>query len=130
MIYINCLLAEIEQENSCKSIQTPKFNARFGLKITDRQKHLSVINWISEIHKAPVGCRFMIESKQLSTKTQNETISNVFKIKSIILKFQKLMDCRKFFSIVENINNTYSKKNTKTVSNLVFEAFYTFKNKA
>ena len=82
--------------------------------------------------KAPVGCRFMIESKQLSTKTQNETISNVFKIKSVksILKFQKLMDCQKFFSIVENINNTYSKKNTKTVSNLVFEAFYTFKNKA
>ena len=40
----------------------------FGLTLTEKQKNLSILYLLPKMHKNPVGCRFIIASKDCSTK--------------------------------------------------------------
>ena len=52
------------------------------LKISNesKDKSLPIMYWIPELHKSPVGSRFIITSKNCSTKPLPKVVSNVFKL--------------------------------------------------
>ena len=53
---------------------------KFDLKLTEKQKALPIMYWLPKMHKTPIGCRFIIASKQCSTKPLTKVISIVFKM--------------------------------------------------
>ena len=54
-------LSEVVEENVM-------YSERLGLEVEDREKDLPSMYWIPKMHKDPPGARFIIASKQCSTK--------------------------------------------------------------
>ena len=48
-----------------------KYCTKFDLKITEQDRTLPIIYWLPKVHKTPVGARFIVPSKNLSTKPQS-----------------------------------------------------------
>ena len=58
------------------------------MTVADEQKDLPNAYWLTKMHKAPVGCDFIVASKQFSTKPLTKTTSNVFeRIYSLVESF-------------------------------------------
>ena len=49
-------------------------------KLTEKQEALPIMYWLPKMHKKPVGCRFIIASKDCSIKPLTKVIPNVFKM--------------------------------------------------
>ena len=57
-----------------------EYNTRFKLSNESKNKSFLIICGISKLHKNPVGSRFIIASKNCSTKPLSNAVSNVFKL--------------------------------------------------
>ena len=89
--YVEVILKEIGQigngnstyEKSSKTVEdvvedNVMYSERLGLEIDDREKDLPSMYWIPKMHKDPPGARFIIASKQCSTKKISKSVSSVF----------------------------------------------------
>ena len=67
-----------------------EYNTRLKLSNVSKDKSLPIVYWIPKLHKNPVGSRFIIASKNRSTKVLSKAVTNVFKlIYSQIEKFHR-----------------------------------------
>ena len=57
-----------------------KYCKKYNLKITEQDKTLPIIYWLPKMSKAPIGAKFMVASKNCSTKPLSDVISKVFKM--------------------------------------------------
>ena len=74
------------------------------MTVADEQKDLPNAYWLTKMHKAPVGCDFIVASKQFSTKPLTKTTSNVFKrINSLVESFHNKVN---FILILDIFNIT------------------------
>ena len=55
-----------------------RFCEKFGLKVNDKQRDLPIMYWLPKMHKNPVGFRFIIASKNCSTKPLTKVVSKYF----------------------------------------------------
>ena len=55
-----------------------KYCKKFDLKITEQDKTLSITYWVPQMHKKLIGGRFIVVSKNCSTKPLSDMISKVF----------------------------------------------------
>ena len=91
--YVEIILKEIGHvgngnstyENSSKSLEeivedNVTYSKRLGLEVEDREKDLPSMYWIPKMHKDPPGARFIIASKQCSTKKISKSVSSAFKL--------------------------------------------------
>jgi hypothetical protein len=53
---------------------------RLKLKSEEKDKELPVMYWTPKMHKNPIGSRFIIASKNCSTKPLSKIISSAFKL--------------------------------------------------
>ena len=92
--------------------------------------------WISKLHKNPVGSRFIIASKNFSTKSLSKAVPNVFKliysqIENFHRKSKFLSNYNKFWVLqnvdpfIENINIMNRKKKAKSMAAYDFSSLYT-----
>ena len=56
-----------------------EYNSRLNLTNSKSDEKLPMMYWTPKLHKNPVGSRFIIASKNCSTKPLSKVISNVFK---------------------------------------------------
>ena len=66
------------QEETIQDIS--EYNTRLKLSIGSKDKSLPIMYQIPKLHKNPVESRFIIASKNFSTKLLSKTVSNVFKL--------------------------------------------------
>ena len=89
-----------------------------------------------KLHKNPVGSRFIIASKNCSTKPLSKVVSNVFKliysqIENFHCKSKFLSNCSKFWvlqnvdPVTETINIINRKKKAKSFATYDFSTLYT-----
>ena len=92
--------------------------------------------WFCKLHKNPVGSRFIIASKNSSTKPLPKAISNVFKriyyqIENFHIKSELLSNYTKSWvhqnvdPVIENINIINRKKKAKSLPIHDFSTLYT-----
>ena len=92
--------------------------------------------WLTKMHKTPIGARFIVASKNCSTKPLSDVTSKVFKmIFHHVESFPRkslFYTCFKKFWVVENsllIGTKLSKRNTKkkakSISTFDFITLYT-----
>ena len=100
---------------------------KLKLKSEEKDKELPIMYWTPKMHKNPTGSRFIIASKNCSTKPLSKTISSAFKLIyrqveafhtnskyfSNYNKFWVLQNSDPVLSIVNHIN---SKKRAKSIS--------------
>ena len=70
---------------------------KFDLNLTDKNRSLSIIYWLPKLHKTSIGAKFIIASKNCSTKPLSGVISKIFKM---------------LFKHVENFHNNNFNKST------------------
>ena len=70
---------------------------KFHLNLTDKNRSLSIIYWLPKLHKTSIGAKFIIASKNCSTKPLSGVISKIFKM---------------IFKHVENFHNNNFNKST------------------
>ena len=76
----NEMYEEIKR-NQEKTIQdNSEYNTRLKLSIGSKDKSLPIMYQIPKLHKNPVESRFIIASKNFSTRLLSKTVSNVFKL--------------------------------------------------
>ena len=113
-----------------------KYAKRLKINVTDKELDLPAMYWIPKKHKHPTGKRFIIASKQCSTKQISAAVSNVFKlIYNQVEKFHKkakfLCNYNKFWvlqnsnPVLETLNHINRKKNAKSISTFDFSTLYT-----
>ena len=106
------------------------------MNVTDKELDLPAMYWIPKNHKQPTGKRFIIASKQCSTKQISTAVSNVFKlIYSQVENFHKnakfLSNYNKFWvlqnsnPVLDSLNRINKKKNAKSISTFDFSTLYT-----
>ena len=91
--YVEVILKEIGQigdgnstyEKSSKTVEdvvedNVMYSERLGLEVEDREKDLPSMYWIPKMHKDPPGARFIMASKQCSTKKISKSVSSIFKL--------------------------------------------------
>ena len=73
---------------------------RFGMKLTDKQRDLPLMYWTPKMHKSPIGARFIVASKNCSTKPLTEAVSKIFKLifRQLILFMRKV-----FFILISTV---------------------------
>ena len=112
------------------------YSKRSGFKVDEREKDLPIMYWIPKMHKNPSGARFIIASKQCSTKQISKAVSNAFKLifhqienfhkKAKFLKnynkFWVLQNTEPVLDIIKNINR---KKGAKSIATYDFSTLYT-----
>ncbi len=112
------------------------YSKRSGFKVDEREKDLPIMYWIPKMHKNPSGARFIIASKQCSTKQISKAVSNAFKLifhqienfhkKAKFLKnynkFWVLQNIEPVLDIIKNINR---KKGAKSIATYDFSTLYT-----
>ena len=92
--------------------------------------------WTPKMHKDPVGCRFIIASKNCSTKLLSKNVSKVFKliynqIENFHLKSTFYSNYKQFwvvqnsFPIVEKMNKINEKNAARCISTFDFSTLYT-----
>ena len=58
-----------------------KYCTNFGMTITDKEKDLTFFMYlVPKMHKAPIGCHFIVAPKRCSTKPLTKIISNMYKM--------------------------------------------------
>ena len=126
---VNIPKCDIIKENSdlCKS---------FGLTVTEKQKTLPMMHWIPKMHKDPIGCRFIIASKDCSTKPLTQAVSKVFKMifntvesfhnKSLFYsRINKFWVVQNSFPVLDKLNRINCKMKAKSISTFDFSTLYT-----
>ena len=109
---------------------------KFDLKLTEKQKALPIMYWLPKMHKTPIGCRFIIASKQCSTKPLTKVISIVFKmifntVESFHNKSRFYSRLNKFwvvqnsFPVTDKLDKINIKNNAKSISTYDFSTLYT-----
>ena len=73
-----------------------EYNTRLELSNGSKDKSLPIVYWIPKLHKNPVGSRFIIASKNCSTKPLSKAVSKVFKF--IYSQMEKFHRQSKFLS--------------------------------
>ena len=97
---------------------------------------MPIIYWIPRLHKNPVGSRFILASKNCSTKPLSTAVFNIFKllysqIEHFYDKSKFLSNYNKFWEIqnadpaIENIDIINRKKKAKSIATYDFSTFYT-----
>ena len=113
-----------------------EYNTRLKLSNGSKDKSLPIMYWIPKLHKNPVDSRFIIVSKNCSTKPLSKTVSNVFiliysQIENFHPKSKFLSNFNKFWvlqnigPVTENINIKNGKKKAKSVATYDFSTLYT-----
>ena len=113
-----------------------EYNTRLKFFNRSKDKSLSIMYWIPKLHKNPVGSRFIIASKNCSTKPLSKAVSYVFKliysqIKSFYRKSKFLSNNNKFWvlqnvdPVIEKINIINRKKKPKSIATYNFSTLYT-----
>ena len=82
-----------------------EYNTCLKLSNGSRDKSLPIIYWIPKLLKNPVGSRFVIASKNCSTKPLPKAVSNVFKL----IYSQKKISIVNLNAFPITINSGYSK---------------------
>lgn len=147
--YVSKLLAEIgvntEGSNTYSQVDTPSeeivennimFCKRFGLQLTEEQKCLPIMYWTPKMHKTPIGARFIVASKNCSTKPLSKVVSRVFSLifntiesyhKSSLFYtgYNKFWVVQNSFPIVEKLKVINTRKKAKTISTFDFSTLYT-----
>ena len=102
-----------------------EYNTRYKFSNASKDKILPLVYWIPKLHKNSVGSRFIIASKNCSTKPLSNAVSNVFKlIYSQIENFHRnskfLSHYNKFWvlqnvdPVIENISIINRKKKARS----------------
>ena len=113
-----------------------QYAKRLNITVTDKELDLPKMYWIPKKHKHPTGKRFIIASKQCSTKQVSTAVSNAFKlIYSQVENFHKkakfLSNYNKFWilqnstPIIDTLNKINKKHNAKSISTFDFSTLYT-----
>ena len=122
-------LSEIVEENVM-------YSKRLGLEVEDREKDLPSMYWIPKMHKDPPGARFIIASKQCSTKKISKSVSSAFKlmynqIENFHTKAKFLSNYNKFWvlqnpdPVLASIKRINRKKGAKSIATYDFSTLYT-----
>ena len=109
---------------------------KFDFKLTEKQEALPIMYWFPKMHKKPVGCRFIVASKDCSTKPLTKVISNVFKMifdtvesfhnKSLFYScLNKFWVVQNSFPVTEKLDKINNKNNAKSISTFDFSTLYT-----
>ena len=112
------------------------YSERLGLEVDDREKDLPIMYWIPKMHKDPPGARFIIASKQCSTKKISKSVSSAFKlifhqIENFHKKAKFLSNYNKFWVIqnpnplLDSIRRINRKKRAKSIATYDFSTLYT-----
>ena len=147
--YVEIILKEIGHvgngnstyENSSKSVEeivedNVTYSKRLGLEVEDREKELPSMYWIPKMHKDPPGARFIIASKQCSTKKISKSVSSAFKlmynqIENFHKKAKFLSNYNKFWvlqnpdPVLSSIKKINRKKGAKSIATYDFSTLYT-----
>ena len=147
--YVEVILKEIGQigngnstyEKSSKTVEdvvedNVVYSERLGLEVEDEEKDLPSMYWIPKMHKDPPGARFIIASKQCSTKKISKSVSSAFKLMySQIENFHKkskfLSNYNKFWvlqnpdPVISSIKKINRKKSAKSIATYDFSTLYT-----
>ena len=111
-----------------------EYNTRLKLSNGSKDKSLPMMYWIPKLHKNPLGSRFIIASKNCSTKSLSKAVFNVFKLIYSQIenrKFKFLSNYNKFWvlqnvdPVTENINITNRKNKAKSIATYGFSTLYT-----
>ena len=113
-----------------------EYAKRLKMNVTGKELDLPGMYWIPKKHKKNTGKRFIIASKQCSTKQISSAVSNVFKlIYSQVEKFHKnakfLSNYNKFWvlqnsnPVLDSLNRINKKQNAKSISTFDFSTLYT-----
>ncbi len=115
---------------------TKELKEKFDIKVEDEMSTLPDIYWIPKLHKDPVKFRFIIASKQCTTKTLSKNLSSMFSL------FQKQVESyhhkTHFFSgiksywivndrgpVLEAVKKSAARKSAKCLSSFDFSTLYT-----
>ena len=147
--YVSKLLDEVGQlgrENLTYSkVDTPiqtlilesiKQCNKYGLDVVEKQKCLPIMYWIPKMHKAPIGWRFIVASKDCCNKPLTKVVSCVFKMifkhaesfhkKSLFYNnYNKFWVVENSFPIIEKLNIINTRKKAKNISTFDFSTLYT-----
>ena len=122
-------LSEVVEENVM-------YSERLRLEVEDREKDLPSMYWIPKMHKDPPGARFIIASKQCSTKKISKSVSSAFKlmynqIENFHAKAKFLSNYNKFWvlqnpdPVLASIKRINRKKGAKSIATYDFSTLYT-----
>ena len=108
------------------------------LKMTvgDKEIDLPTMYWIPKKHKTPSGKRFIIASKQCSTKAISKAVSNAFKliytqVENFHKKAKFLSNYNKFWvlqnsnPVIDILNRINKRQGAKSISTYDFSTLYT-----
>ena len=147
--YVSKLLDEVGQlgrENLTYSkVDTPiqtlilesiKQCNKYGLDVVEKQKCLPIMYWIPKMHKAPIGSRFIVASKDCCNKPLTKVVSRVFKMifkhvesfhkRSLFYtNYNKFWVVENSFPIIEKLNIINTRKKAKNISTFDFSTLYT-----
>ena len=112
------------------------YSERLGLEVEDGEKDLPSMYWIPKMHKDPPGARFIIASKQCSTKKISKSVSSAFKlmysqIENFHSKAKFLSNYNKFWvlqnpdPVLASIKRINRKKGAKSIATYDFSTLYT-----
>ena len=109
---------------------------KFNIKVDENMSTLPDIYWIPKLHKTPVKFRFIIASKQCSTKTLSKDLSSIFSL--FQRQTEKYHKKAHFYSgirpywIVQNrdpvlqaVRKSRDRKTAKCISSFDFSTLYT-----
>ena len=85
-----------------------------GFKIEEKEKELPIMYWIPKMHKNPSAFRFIIASKQCSTKQISKAVSSAFK-----LIFHQIENYHKKAKFLKNYNKFWILQNTEPILNII-----------
>ena len=74
----------------------------FGLELIENEKCLLLMYWIPNLHKTPIGARFIITSRKCSTKPLSKAVSKVFKLYKNFHEKSKFYNKYRKFWVVQN----------------------------
>ena len=114
-----------------------EYSKRLKLQLNEEKDSvLPVMYWTPKMHKNPSGCRFIIASKNCSTKPLSKAVSSAFKL--IFNQVERFHTNAKFFSnynkfwVLQNadpvlsiINDINRKKRAKSIATYDFSTLYT-----
>jgi len=113
-----------------------EYARRLKIRVTEKELDIPIMYWIPKKHKQPTGKRYIIASKQCSTKQISTAVANVFKlVYSQVEKFHKnakfLSNYNKFWvlqnsnPVLKSLSHINKKKNAKSISTFDFSTLYT-----
>ena len=120
---------EIIQENN-------DYSKQLNMNLSDKELDLPIMYWLPKKHKSPTGKRFIIASKNCSTKKISTAVSYVFKliynqVENFHIKAKFLSNYNKFWvlqncqPVLDTLNRINKKKNAKSISTFDFSTLYT-----